>query len=246
VLLVASACYALDRVKLRDSWIDPADVEGQPERYGFLSPHAPRVRLLALLMLGAGAALGARASAWALAAAALAPVGVALYAPRGRSGGRARLKDRVWLKNTYVGGGIAAFAVLATAAEAPEILRERWLALGAAGGLVFGRAALDAALCDIDDEATDRRHGTATLATWLGGPRLWRWSVFARAALAVAVLAAWPCPLRARLAWGLAIAAGTVALRVRPPRRVRDWVDARFLAEAVVATGAMAVLDRVA
>src|SRR3954469_13059925 len=35
VVLVASACYALDRVKLRDGWIDPADVEGQAERYAF-------------------------------------------------------------------------------------------------------------------------------------------------------------------------------------------------------------------
>jgi hypothetical protein len=64
--------------------------------------------------------------------------------------------------------------------------------------------------------------------------------------LAGAVMIAWPCPLPARIAWGFAIALGTVALRVRPPRRVRDWVDARFFAEAVVATAVLAAMARLA
>jgi 4-hydroxybenzoate polyprenyltransferase len=248
VLLIATACYALDRVKLRSSWIDPADEASQPQRFAYLKPRAGWVRTAAVVMLVTGAALGARITPWSWAAAIAAPLGVAAYAPRGRGTRGPRLKDRVWLKNTYVGAGIAGFSVLAALASASgigfvEATRQHLFPLMCAGALVAVRAALDAALCDIDDEETDRRFGTSTPATWLGGRRLWRYAIFARAALTVATLAAWPCPLRARLAWGAAMAAGTVALRARPPRRVRDWVDARFLAEAALTTAALAALQ---
>lgn len=246
VLLMATAAYALDRVKLRDRWIDPADVMAQPERFAFLQPRARAVRALAFCMLLAGASLGSLYTPWAIAAALAVPIGVAAYAPLPRNGSkRPRLKDRLWLKNAYVAAGITAFAALATVAttapgsspsEMLETARAKGAAVAWASILLFLRTVIDAALCDIDDEPTDRQFGTSTLATTLGARRLWTWAAFARAGLTIATLLAMPCPWPARVAWAIATGAGTVALRLRPPRRVRDWVDARFLLEGVVAT----------
>lgn len=251
VVLIATAAYSIDRVKLAGRWLDPADAEAQPERFAFLRPRARVVRTLAFLMLVAGSVLGLRFTPWSLLVAPAVIAGVAAYAPRPRGTG-ARLKDRIWLKNAYVGAGITVFAAAAALVVAQsrqgrplrELVEVRGSALAVAVSLLFLRVVLDAALCDIDDEPTDRRFGTATFATLLGGPRLWAWSLFARAALTVAVVLAMPCPLPFRIGWGGAMALGTLALRARPPSRIRDWIDARFLAEAALATVIALTLQR--
>src|SRR4051794_14870771 len=43
----AAAVYLLDRVKVRDRWLDPADREAHPNRHEFLARNAPKVRALA-------------------------------------------------------------------------------------------------------------------------------------------------------------------------------------------------------
>lgn len=247
VFLAATGAYALDRVKLRDAWIDPADIEAQPERYAFLRAHARTVRFSAILAIATAGVIGLSISAWAPLASVVAALGVVAYAPRPRTH-RSRVKDVPWLKNLYVAAGISVFAAIAglaahTRHEGRSIV-ELLSALAAPGviatlTLLMARVLVDAALCDLDDEASDARHGTRTFVTLLGPRRLWMLSGLIRLGLIGLTLAAWPCPWRARLVWGGAMIAGTIAVRVRRPRELRDVVDVRFAAEAVLATLAL-------
>lgn len=250
VLLTATGAYALDRVKLRDAWIDPADIEAQPARYAFIKAHAPTVRFGAIFAIIAAGAIGLFISAWAPAACVLAAVGVVAYAPKPRAY-RPRMKDVPWLKNVYVAAGISVFAALAGlaahgpreagASESIERLLTKLCQPSVIATLVLLmlRVLVDAALCDLDDETSDARFGTRTFATLLGSRRLWAISGLARLGLIGLTLAAWPCPWWARLVWAGAMVAGTMAVRVRRPRELRDVVDVRFAAEAVAATLAL-------
>ncbi|HMN42411.1 MAG TPA: hypothetical protein PKE29_16335, partial [Phycisphaerales bacterium] len=104
--MIASGVYALDRVKIRDSWMDPADRAAQPERYAFIAGHSRAVRVAGALCIVAGSLVGLGVSVWSPVAGALAAAGVLAYAPRGRGRAR-RLKDVAGIKNLYVAGGIA-------------------------------------------------------------------------------------------------------------------------------------------
>jgi hypothetical protein len=247
ITLLATAAYALDRVKLRDRWIDPSDLASQPDRYAFLQPRARAVRGLAVLMLLLGGAFGLAATRWAPLAALLIPLGVAAYAARPR-GARPRPKDILGLKNTYVAAGILGFSLLtAIAVAAPADTPDSWrsvvtthaAALTAAAFLLALRVVLDAALCDLDDESADRRFGTATLATTLGHRRAWRYTGWLRFILIIAIPLALPCPWRPRLVWTAATILGMLSLRLAHPDRVRDWVDIRLPIEATLATTAL-------
>lgn len=250
----ALLAYLLDRVKLRDAWLDPADQQAHPTRFDFLFA---RRRAARLFMASAG--LVSLVSGWLLhPIAALATgasvAGVLLYAGRPRPAGAGpRIKDRFILKNLFVAVGIAGFALLvlglSAAPDAPGVpapeqpdLPARLRALLPAPPLLLALAALyltlrvyaDAVLCDIDDEAADRAFDTRTLPTRLGGERAWRVAMWTRLALA-ATLLLWPVgPFAARAAWAGASAAGTVLLRWCRPAKIRDLVDLRFGAEAAL------------
>ncbi len=247
VFLTATGAYALDRVKLRDAWIDPADASAQPRRYAFLTRHSRAVRTLAFLLLIAGAIAGLAISHWAPLAGACSALGVACYAPTPR-GSRPRPKDIVWIKNCYVALGITAFAAMAAiAAASPADAPGAWLdlarahapAIAAAAAIVAVRIALDAALCDIDDEPADRAHGTSTLPTTLGPGHTWRLTGIARIFLAAVILACPWVPFHARVVWSILTLVGLIALRTRRPDRLRDIVDLRLAAEGALAAAAL-------
>jgi 4-hydroxybenzoate polyprenyltransferase len=244
--LLATAAYALDRVKLRDRWIDPSDIASQPDRYAFLQPRARTIRTLAFLMLLLGGALGLTFTHWAPLATILIPLGVAVYAARPR-GNRPRPKDILGLKNTYVAAGIVGFSLFAAVAiAAPADTLDSWrtvvttnaAALAAAAVLLALRVFLDAAVCDLDDENADRRFGTATLATKFGHRRAWNYTAVLRVILIIAIPLALPCPWRPRIVWTAASILGMLSLRLTHPEggRVRDWVDIRLPIEAALAT----------
>lgn len=243
VALMASGTYALDRVKLRNEWIDPADRMAQPERYAFIEGHATWVRWAAVACIVAGSAIGIRVSALAPVTGLLAAAGVVIYAPRPRRFG-ARLKDVAGLKNVYVAGGITGFcglvAIMAAAhgdsSAARAIVESRWPALACACALTAARVLLDAALCDLDDMESDRAHGTITLPTLVGNELAWTLTGAARIATLGATMACPWCPWPARVAWTLAGAAGMIALRARRPGRIRDFVDLRLVGVAAGAT----------
>lgn len=243
VLLLTAGAYALDRVKLRTVWIDPADALAQPERYAFLRTHAAAVRIGALLAIVAGAGAGLVVSRWAPLAGVVTFTGVVIYAPGPRARAK-RLKDRLWLKNGYVAAGMTGLATLAALAVASPLdgpqawlgaAREHAPALACACLLLGARVWLDAAISDIDDEAADRISRTGTLPTSIGGPRTWRLTGLLRAAVIAGTFLCTPCPLHPRLAWGLAAVAGFIALRWVRPEKLRDAIDLRFPAEAAAA-----------
>jgi hypothetical protein len=243
----AAAVYLLDRVKLADRWLDPADAAAHPRRYAFLARRAGRVRGLAAILIAVALAAGARAGWVAPAMCAAAAAGVVLYAGRPRRE-RPRVKDVLILKNLYVAGGITGFAVLVAllahggGASLRDGLMARPAALAAAAALLLVRVAADAALCDLDDESADRAHRTATLPVWLGRYPAWNAAMALRLLVAAALLIPYGGPARARLLWAAATAASSIALRLWRPARVRDVVDARFAVEAVVVSALLAVV----
>lgn len=252
-----TAAYLLDRVKLRDAWLDEADRQAHRARYEFLYPRRRAVRSVIVLLALAGAAM-----AWVLhpllsAAVAAAMAGVVVYAGVPRRAplppGARRVKDVLVVKNAAVAASIAALGgavALAVAwgregVDGREVLEagRRWVWPAV---FVFGHVLADSMLCDIDDAEADRRFGTQTLA--------WRVSERAVRVLAVAlslVLLAWTAAglvlaldgrvgslAGVRLAWAALMAAGSVALALVPRGRLRDAVDLRLPVVAAVALAA--------
>jgi hypothetical protein len=236
----AMAVYLLDRVKLRDAWLDPADRAAHADRFDFLSQRAWTVRGLALCAGAFSVMLGWMLNPLAPLLTLGACAGVVAYAGRPRRG-RARIKDVFLLKNGFVAAGITAFAaviVLMTAAaslnEARRAMEGRAPAMLLADGQLFVRVFADAAVCDLDDEHADRSYRTATLPTRLGRWRAWNVAAGLRVVLGLALVAIPIGPAEARIAWGVVTIISTVALRLWNPRRVREAVDARLAIEASV------------
>jgi 4-hydroxybenzoate polyprenyltransferase len=248
----AAAVYLLDRVKLRNRWLDPADRAAHPHRFGFLERNAPAARALAAAMALVSMAVGWRLSPVAPLLTVAACVGVLAYAGRPR-GERARIKDVFLLKNGFVAGGIAAFAAIvcvlgsgrAGSFDAVRTLgREHWDPFVFAGAQLFVRVFADAAVCDLDDEHADRSYRTATLPTHLGRFRAWNVAAGMRILLGVVLLAAPVGPAAACRAWGVVTIASTLALRLWNPRRVREAVDGRLAVEALVVWIVLALISR--
>lgn len=235
---VGVGTYLLDRVKLRDAWLDPADAEAHPRRFAFIADHAGAIRIGATASLALAAAAGATGFAgarwlWRIPPASC--VGVITYAatPRGRA---PRPKDVFVLKNAYVAGGMAAFACIvvlgATQGGVHRFLANAplWGFLAATLG---ARVFIDAALCDLDDRAADEHHSTVTFPVRFGDRRALDAATSAHLLLA-GTLAVVPIgPEGPRLAWAGISAASAIALRMASPRRVRDLVDARLVIEAL-------------
>lgn len=227
--------YLLDRVKVADRWVDPADRAAHPARAGFLARHVVAARVVVVVLVGIGAGLGGMVSAWVAPIVVGACIGVLVYAGRPR-GVRARPKDVLIVKNACVAGAITVFAGTLCVLAAQIDLRSAgtWSLLVMAGVQVMGRVFADAVLSDLDDEAADRAFATATLATRYGRERAWNIAMVIRLWLAAALLAVPVGELRVRVCWAVVTVVSTLALRLTRPSRVRDWVDVRFVGEVVV------------
>jgi hypothetical protein len=243
----AAAVYLLDRVKLLDRWLDPADAAAHPRRYGFLTARTPLIRVLAAALVATAILAGLGAGWIAPAMTALAVAGVVIYAGRPRRH-RPRVKDILFLKNGYVAGGITGFALLVALlpqAHSPGAIRAAISgalpAIAPAAALLFLRVVADAALCDLDDESADRAHRTRTLPVWLGRYPAWNAAMALRLVSAAGLLLPFS-PARPRLLWAGATVVSSIALRLWRPAKVRDAVDARFALEALLVTTALAAL----
>lgn len=241
--LTATAVYLLDRVKLRDAWLDPADAVAQPGRQRFLAGTSARARLTraaAATIACAAAIIGTHVTPLAPEFVLLAIAGVVVYAGRPRRrADRLRVKDRLIIKNLFVALGIAGFAGSLTAPPNAAADALRLLTSGAwmfAAAQVAARVFADASLCDLDDEHADRLHDTATLATELGRHRAWSVAMAMRLAAAAALILVPMGPHAARWAWSCVTVASTLGLRKWSPHRLRDAVELRFVLEAVAAT----------
>lgn len=243
-LCTASGVYLLDRVKLCDRWLDPADAQAHPERFKFLSLRTVWVRSWMTVLLIAATWLGRSLHPWAFAVPPLAAAGVIVYAGRPRNK-RPRVKDVLVLKNVYVAIGIAGFAVMvALIAAHPDmdlpslenLVKQQACPMALAAILLAVRVFADAVLCDLDDEDADRAHGTSTLPTSLGRQHAWNIALFIRLGLAAALIVLPVFSLHTRWAWATVTVVSSLGLRIIKPIAVRDWVDARFAGESVLVT----------
>ena len=247
---LAVAVYLLDRVKLCDAWLDPADELAHPRRYAFLAARTRTVRWLIAALLVLATILGERLGRGVIAWGGWLPVGavagVLIYAARPRQA-RPRPKDRLLIKNLYVGTGITGFAILTTltavlphgsVSQLRAFLAPHFAPMGFSAGHLLLRVCADAVLCDLDDEAADRQHGTHTLPGRVGRERAWNLAVGLRLGLAVLLALAaggFPTvPAVAMWCWAGVTVVSSIALRWAAPAQVRDWVDARFALEAIV------------
>lgn len=251
VFCTAAAVYLLDRVKLRDRWLDPADAQAHPDRYAFISTHTKLVRWLIVILLAKAAILGFLLFEWAAVIPLIAVTGVLIYAGRPRAA-RPRPKDILLLKNAYVALGITGFSLLVVlAAATPQSgFADLWhgalahlLPLTLSCAHLFVRVLADAILCDLDDEAADRSFGTDTLPNQLGRARAWNIAFAMRLCAAAALLLTPALPFWPRVVWASVTVASSIALRLIAPIRVRDWVDARLAIEAAVVAASLMVIQ---
>tara|TARA_Y100001933_G_scaffold258759_1_gene307401 strand:+ start:37 stop:921 length:885 start_codon:yes stop_codon:yes gene_type:complete len=241
--------FLLDRVKLRDALLDPADAIAAPERMGVICD-APRLirslaatLLLFAVVLGSGPFDQSRSVPAQLIGGAtplVAALGVVLYAGRPR-GDRPRPKDRVLLKNAFVACGIVGLAAGLTVAPAiasggQEMSPNLIIAVSVLAARVFA----DSALCDVEDTDADRAYGTRTLPRVLGNERARTLALALHTACGTALLALPATRTDAATAWGWSTIAVGVLLRVLPTDHLRDPVDAALGVQAVVVTVVLA------
>lgn len=243
--LTGVGTYLLDRVKLRNAWLDPADERAHPQRYSFIARHATPVRISAFACLIVAMVIAwTRASQhWLLAIPMVSAAGVVAYAAKPRRI-TPRLKDVLVVKNAYVSGGIAGFGAVVAWCwfhMGIQSLADVWPVWAFATATLAARVFADAVLCDLDDEAADRQFGTTTFPTTLGRTNAWNAAMVLRLAIAAALIAVPLGPVRARVAWAAATVTSSVGLRVMKPRKVRDWVDARFALEATAVWACVAI-----
>jgi 4-hydroxybenzoate polyprenyltransferase len=254
VAVAATSVYAIDRIKLSDRLIDPADLAAQPDRYAFLTRNSRRIRSMAFAGVGVAAAVAWLASPLLSAVVLVSVVGVIVYAPGPRRS-IPRPKDLLGLKNVWVGMGVVMLTIVATALLGPigragpgefwATVQARLLPVSEAAVLLLIRVILDAAICDIDDAETDRAHGTRTLANTIGRRRTLLVAVAVRVALCGAIILISPAMWSTRIAWAGAGTIAALGLLMLRDRDLRDTVDASFALEAIVATGVIAGWDSV-
>jgi 4-hydroxybenzoate polyprenyltransferase len=168
--LTAMATYLLDRVKLCDADLDPADTMSHPARAAFMRRHSGLLRGVVLL-----ASMGAVAVAFVRAPldAVLVPLalgGVLFYA-RSRERHGWRLKDVLELKNLSVAGGITSFALFLLLVHDGAPVRQTFLDAALPAVFLFQNVFADALLCDVDDRESDARYGTNTIPVRFGERR---------------------------------------------------------------------------
>lgn len=238
--MIGVGTYLLDRAKLRDAWLDPADAAAHPSRHAFVTLHARPIRAAAfgLLALAVLVALGSAGhSDWWSTVPVVSYAASISYAAVPR-GALPRPKDVFIVKNAYVGVGIALFSCVVVAGASggglTTVRSDLALWMFVAGTLAT-RVFIDAVLCDLDDRWADGRHRTATFPVRHGRRAVMNGATIAHLALAVAIAAA---PIGAwgpRYAWAGVFVVSAVSFRIASPRRARDIVDARLFAEAVAA-----------
>ncbi len=220
--------YLLDRVKVRDAWLDPADRVAQPERYDFLLARRGIVRSAAWGVLACGTFTAALTDIRNLVLPPIGIAGVVVYSNLRSTGNR--LKDILLVKNLLPGLAIAGLAVIFARQSPPDSGDiSLWPVIGVLAGLSL-LVAVDAMLCDLDDMASDTDHGTHTVPTVLGQTPTWLIAlvlhalsggllVAASAAVGVAYVAVW-------IAGGNLVA--TLVLIALRPGKVRDLVDLKL------------------
>lgn len=249
VALCSHAGYLFDRIKFRDSDLDPADLLADPDRHRFLRSRARWLRILMAVEWISAVGLG-----WMIA-----PVlgglvfgGVlAGYVYSGWSpSDRSRLKDISGLKAWLVSGavvGLALAVVLAEAGVLADVQQIGSALYGHGWWCVVGMLLVvcgDAVICDLDDSASDRVYRTRSLPVMIGD----RWSgvvaigllIFGSgliiAGMSEATGGPGGDPFRIGLVFtSMCAASGVLILKSGPMiGGRRDWIDGRMLVLTIV------------
>lgn len=226
ILIVAHACYLLDRVKVSDAKQDPADALALPDRALFFARNASMTRLLLVLELLVSMPLGYLIAPPLAIVPLGALIGVYLYAGRGASPGDPRFKDLPALKSFFIACSHLALVIATLWGNDHDLLSlPRWVTIASLVG-IWMIVSADAILCDLDDIESDAIYQTRSLPVLIGKHRAW---VVAIVTLGVGcallqVRDSLPLPM---IVVGALIWVSALPTRVRKNRR--DLIDARLL-----------------
>ena len=238
--------YLLDRVKLKNTWLDPADQAAHPIQQALIEKHPRKYRATAAAFLATAmliAALNAPQNRLAFLetipiAAAL---GVVLYAAMPRKQ-RPRPKDIFAVKNIFTAAGISAIAITLAIGATPASQAINTKAFIFAAIAICLRATADAALSDLDDLKADAQFGTNTFPVVLGPAQTRNAALAARMliAIALAIIPIGPSP--ARLAWAATSAISTASIWTLRPTLMRNPIDISLGLEAAIVAIILAIL----
>ncbi len=223
--------YLLDRVKLSDRLLDPADQSAHPARYEFLGARTRGVRLLAALCGVSSLLLAWNVHPLATVVVAFAHVGVLLYAgPRvAKMPGRGRVKDVFLIKNLAVAGSITAMAgAMCLLSSGVTLPRFPFASVLTTAGVLVPLILGDAILCDLDDAVSDGIAGTQTIASLMGVRPAWAVAGVMHLVACIALLIIAHGTLELVRAWAIGLVACSAILFAIRPGRVRDLVDTRL------------------
>lgn len=250
VTLCAHAGYLFDRIKFRDSDLDPADLLADPDRHRYLRAHASSLRMLMALEWVLAILIG-----WVITPALGLLVFGGVLAGYLYSGWtpttQSRLKDVHGLKAFLVSGAIVGLAIatvmgqagkLEIAMDTESISRlfqhfhsHGWWSVVGMMLIVCG----DAVICDLDDSASDAEYRTRSLPVMLGDRKAGGVAVGLLLTGGVAIVGAGTAndTLEIRLLFcvltivsGVGILRGGAMIGGR-----RDWIDGRMLVVVLAA-----------
>lgn len=254
--MTAMGVYLLDRVKLSDGMLDPADRQAHPDRFMFLSGRTRPVRALAIVLGLIAMVLAAGIHPLAIAMVPCAFLGVFAYAgfPRYRRRGRPgssrarglRVKDILLVKNVAVAACMTIFTGLLVLlpGAADRDWRDVWQTwqadgpnIAVAGVFLFGLILADAILCDIDDAPADAAHGTSTLPARFGVSTAWLVAgmLYVGIGLLVVIHPGGEPLAHARRTWALLTIASVAVLYMCRPKTLRDLIDLHLPVVAAIA-----------
>lgn len=229
---LALSVYLIDRVKLADLAMDPADADTHPKRHAWLWSH----RVLARSLAGVAFMVATVAGYLIHPVLALAPLAgqasVFAYSGLPPTGSRSprRVKDMPLLKNLAAAGGLTVLAAITLGhMDEPKVLWSEIRGTEVLLLLVFA----DCVLCDVGDEAGDRKHGTTTIPVVLG-PRTGR--IVACVLALSAGFWIWLEGERSAGMWAIGIGASQVLLAGLPKWLLRNATDLRLPLLALMAT----------
>lgn len=224
LMSLAVSVYLVDRVKLGDRFLDPADADTHPARHAWLWKHRVMTRALA-----GGCAVVAMVTGFLLhpvlaGAPVVGQIAVFAYSglPAGTRSHFARLKDIPFIKNLAGSLGVTTIAVLAARhIGTPETAIADLAPVGVVVLLVFA----DCMLCDVGDAPGDGPHGTRTIPV-LFGTRAGRLMASVLAVAAGGLM--WWLEPGMGSRWAVAIGLSQVVLAVLPGTLIRNGTDLRL------------------
>ncbi len=233
ILIVAHACYLLDRVKVSDANQDPADALALPDRALFFARNASMIRLLLVLEMLVSIALGFLIAPPLAFVPVGALIGVYLYAGRGASPGDPRFKDLPALKSFFIACAHLALVIATLWGNDHDLLSlPRWVTVASLVG-IWMIVSADAILCDLDDVESDAIYQTRSLPVLIGKHPAWVVAIVTLG-LGCAFLQVKDALSVPMIVVGLLIWVSALPTRVRKNRR--DLIDARLLPIVILGT----------